>query len=100
VESLIQSEIDANEVVVFSKSYCPYCLATKSLFKGLGVPVRVIELDQRPDGGEIQGALLQRTGQRTVPNTFIGGVHLGGNDSAQAAARSGELQKKLGLSSS
>nr|KAJ0213181.1 hypothetical protein LSAT_V11C400227190 [Lactuca sativa] len=33
------------------------------------------------DGGEIQSALHEWTGQRTVPNVFIGGKHIGGCDS-------------------
>jgi len=97
VEDLIQSEIDSNNVMVFSKSYCPYCAATKSLFSSLGVDFKVIELDQRPDGSDIQAKLAEMTGQRTVPNTFINGKHLGGNDKAQAANSSGELKKMLGL---
>lgn len=32
------------------------------------------------DGSEIQAALAQWTGQRTVPNVFIGGNHIGGCD--------------------
>lgn len=32
------------------------------------------------DGGEIQAALAEWTGQRTVPNVFIGGKHIGGCD--------------------
>lgn len=97
VEDLIQSEIDSNKIMVFSKSYCPYCAATKSLFSSLGVDFKVIELDQRPDGSDIQNKLAEMTGQRTVPNTFINGKHLGGNDKAQAANSSGELKKMLGL---
>jgi glutaredoxin 3 len=97
IPAMIQSEIDSSKVVVFSKSYCPYCLATKKLFKDLGVDAKVIELDKRSDGDAIQSELLKMTGQRTVPNTFINGQHLGGNDKAQAAAKSGELQKKLGV---
>jgi glutaredoxin 3 len=97
IPAMIQSEIDSSKVVAFSKSYCPYCLATKKLFKDLGVDAKVIELDKRGDGDAIQSELLKMTGQRTVPNTFINGQHLGGNDKAQAAAKSGDLQKKLGL---
>lgn len=33
------------------------------------------------DGSEIQAALAEWTGQRTVPNVFIGGSHIGGCDS-------------------
>jgi glutaredoxin 3 len=46
---------------------------------------------------EVQDELEMLTGQRTVPNVFIGGVHLGGNDDTQNAAASGKLQEMLGL---
>lgn len=32
--------------VVFSKSYCPYCNATKSLLSELGAKYEAVELDQ------------------------------------------------------
>lgn len=32
------------------------------------------------DGNDIQAALAEWTGQRTVPNVFIGGQHIGGCD--------------------
>lgn len=36
--------------------------------------------DFEVDGGDIQSALAEWTGQRTVPNVFIGGKHIGGCD--------------------
>lgn len=33
------------------------------------------------DGAQIQSALGEWSGQRTVPNVFIGGNHIGGCDS-------------------
>lgn len=63
----------------------------------MGVEYKVVELDVVPEGGEIQVALAQMTGQRTVPNTFVKGEHLGGNDAAQAAFGNGNLQKMLGI---
>jgi glutaredoxin 3 len=68
------------KVTVFSKTYCPHCTATKALFAELKVPAKIHELDVLPDGGAMQDALLELTGQRTVPNVFINGKHLGGND--------------------
>ena len=68
------------QVTVFSKTYCPHCSATKALFSDLKVPAKILELDVLPDGAAIQAALLELTGQRTVPNVFIHGKHLGGND--------------------
>jgi len=34
---------------------------------------------------------LELTGQRTVPNVFIGGKHIGGNDKTQDLHRKGDL---------
>ncbi|KAL7425449.1 hypothetical protein ACHAXH_000018, partial [Discostella pseudostelligera] len=91
-----KSEIASSDVVVFSKTYCPYCTATKQLFSGMNINAKVIELDQLDNGSEIQSALLDITGQRTVPNVFIKGKHLGGNDVTQAAAKNGKLKEMLG----
>ncbi|KAL7432004.1 hypothetical protein ACHAXH_002127 [Discostella pseudostelligera] len=91
-----KSEIASSDVVVFSKTYCPYCTATKQLFSGMNIDAKVIELDKLDNGSEIQSALLDITGQRTVPNVFIKGKHLGGNDVTQAAAKNGKLKEMLG----
>lgn len=40
----------------------------------------MILFDYVEDGSEIQAALAEWTGQRTVPNVFIGGKHIGGCD--------------------
>jgi len=84
-------------VVIFSKTYCPFCTATKDLFAGLGVEAKIIELDNMANGSEIQAALQELSGQRTVPNTFVDGKHLGGNEDVQKAALFGDLKKQLGL---
>ena len=62
----VKSEIEHNCVVVFSKTSCPYCRATKNTFQKMGVDFKVIELDRRPDGSAIQDVLSQMTGARTV----------------------------------
>ncbi|KAL8868425.1 MAG: hypothetical protein Q9174_005002 [Haloplaca sp. 1 TL-2023] len=41
-----QSIIDENAVAVFSKSYCPYCRASKTLLSEMGAKFYVIEMDQ------------------------------------------------------
>jgi glutaredoxin 3 len=87
-----------SQVVIFSKTYCPYCTKTKQTFSGpagKGHTVKVLELDRMSNGDEIQTALLKITGQRTVPNVFVNGQHLGGNDDTQKAAASGRLQEML-----
>jgi glutaredoxin 3 len=54
-----------------------------------------VELDQDAMGAAMQNYLAQKTGQRTVPNVFIGGKHLGGFDNVQAANADGSLKKRL-----
>ncbi|KAH7557320.1 hypothetical protein ACOSP7_026987 [Xanthoceras sorbifolium] len=78
-------------VVMFSKTYCGYCRKAKQLLTQLGASFKVIELDQESDGDEIQSALAQWTGQRTVPNLFVGGKHIGGCDALIERDREGKL---------
>jgi glutaredoxin 3 len=81
--------------VVFSKSYCPYCNNTKRILDGLNAKYKALELNQEDDGDDIQSALFKLTGQRTVPNIFIGQVHIGGNSDLEAVAKNGKDGKKL-----
>ena len=98
----ISAATSSNDVVVFSKSYCPFCTSTKNLFAemgtelGLSSPPFVVELDNLPGGGDVQNELLKITGQRTVPNVFVKGKHLGGNDDTQRAAADGTISQMLG----
>ncbi|KAJ3744444.1 glutaredoxin [Lentinula detonsa] len=94
---LVESAISENSVTIFSKTTCPFCSATKSLFsdKFPKVSVKVLELDLLEDGSAIQSYLAQKTGQNTVPNVFINSRHIGGNDSTQAAYQSGRLSSML-----
>lgn len=92
----ITSEITSNQVTIFSKSYCPYCSKTKASFAELGVEAKIYELNQMDDGADIQDALFEMTKQKTVPNVFVNGKHLGGNDDTQKAIASGEMKKLLG----
>lgn len=62
----------------------------------MNINAKVLELDNMDNGAEIQAALLDISGQRTVPNVFIKGQHLGGNSETQAAAKNGKLQEMLG----
>uniref|UniRef100_A0A7N0TN39 Glutaredoxin domain-containing protein n=1 Tax=Kalanchoe fedtschenkoi TaxID=63787 RepID=A0A7N0TN39_KALFE len=92
--------VATNPVVVFSKSYCPYCARVKKLLAELGATFKAVELDierladagySLSDGGEIQAALAEWTKQRTVPNVFIGGKHIGGCDDTVALNSQGKL---------
>ncbi|KAH0630175.1 hypothetical protein JD844_012882, partial [Phrynosoma platyrhinos] len=71
-------------------------LQVQDLFHSLAVEYSVLELDKTDEGPSIQEVLLQLTGQRTVPNVFVNGTHVGGCDQTFQAYHSGLLQKLLG----
>ncbi|CAK9154620.1 unnamed protein product [Ilex paraguariensis] len=87
--------VSANPVVVFSKTYCPFCVSVKKLLTELGASFKAIELDTETDGSEIQSALREWTGQGTVPNVFIAGKHIGGCDATTAMHKGGNLMPLL-----
>jgi len=82
-------------LVVFSKSYCPYCKNTKRILDGLKANYKTYELNEESDGSELQAALLDISGQRTVPNVYIGKVHIGGNSDLEAVVAKGKDGKSI-----
>merc|ERR1712106_208082 len=50
-----------------------------------------LELDLVENGADIQAALAEKSGQKTVPNTYINGEHLGGADDTFKANSEGRL---------
>ena len=95
VSDAISKKVSDNTVMVFSKSYCPFCDRAKSALSELNIPFVAEELDVVAGGAQTQAALLEMTGQRTVPNVFVKGKHLGGCDDTLAALKSGAFQKML-----
>ena len=91
----IDSEIAANSIMMYSKSYCPHCNTAKQTLQSKGYQFTAIELDQVANGNDIQNALQQKTGQRTVPNIFIKGEHIGGNSDLQTINNNGQLDAKM-----
>ncbi|ORZ08617.1 glutaredoxin [Absidia repens] len=95
VKEFIKKTIFENKVTIFSKSYCPYCLGAKDLFDDIKVDYKALELNELPDGVEIQQALAELTRQKTVPNIFVNQVHVGGADDLKSALDSGKLATLL-----
>ena len=104
VATLIDQLISSYDVTVFAKSYCPYCKHTEKVihemeesYGSANLGVRFVYLDRmvEGDGPLIQAELLTKTGQRTVPNIFIEGRHIGGDSDLTAFHNSGELTVML-----
>ncbi|KAF8588379.1 glutaredoxin [Ramaria rubella] len=96
-KELVEKAIADYKIAIFSKSWCPFCKAAKATLRALAAEedIKIYELDQIEDGPAMQAYLLEKTGQRTVPNVFVNQEHIGGNDAVQAAKESGKLQKLI-----
>jgi cysteine synthase A len=98
VEALLA---DATQpLVLFALEWCEFCWSLRKLFAQLGVPYRAIDLDsaeyqQHDRGGQIRAVLAARTGQRTIPQVFVGGSWIGGCSETFELAKDGRLQAML-----
>ncbi|KAI0823374.1 glutaredoxin [Trametes gibbosa] len=84
-------------LVVFSKTYCPYSIRAKAVLAeyNLSPPPKIVEVNMRSDGPQIQAILLRLTGRSTVPNILLKGVPLGGSDDLQRLHEEHRLTKLL-----
>ena len=80
-------------VEIYTTRYCPYCTAAKALLKRKGVDYT--EIDVAGDW-ELRDKMVQRAnGGYTVPQIFIGAVHVGGSDDLHALEDAGKLDALL-----
>ncbi|KAL7198890.1 hypothetical protein ACSBR2_021225 [Camellia fascicularis] len=84
-----------NGVVIFSKSTCCLCFAVNVLFQELGVNPMVHEIDQDPEGREIEKALLRLGCNGPVPAVFIDGKLVGSTNEVMSLHLSGSLLPML-----
>ena len=82
-----------NPVKMYSTGSCPYCLRAKSLLRERGVEsIDEIRVDERPAE---RATMIELTQRYTVPQIFIGGVHVGGCDDLMALDAAGGLEPLL-----
>jgi glutaredoxin 3 len=79
-------------VRVYTTKICPYCFRAKALLAKRGVAYEEIDVS---DDMEKRSWLVQTTGQKTVPQIFIGDDSVGGSDELAALERTGELVKRV-----
>ena len=81
------------DIQMYSKGWCPFCMAAKSLFEKKGVSFDEIDIASEPARrAEME---TRSGGRRTVPQIFIGDRHVGGYDELAALERAGELDPLL-----
>ncbi len=62
-------------ITLFSKDYCPYGKAAKSLLRARGLPFNEIEVGNNP---ELLAYMIDISGSHSVPQIFFGDEHIGG----------------------
>ncbi|QGN56287.1 glutaredoxin 3 [Novosphingobium sp. Gsoil 351] len=81
-------------VEIYTSAWCGFCHRAKALLDAKGVAYR--EYDVTMGGPAKQTMLSRANGRTTVPQIFIGGVHVGGSDDLAALDESGKLDMLLG----
>lgn len=80
-------------VLMYTTAVCPYCMRALALLTRKGVAeVEKVRIDLDPARKD---EMMTRTGRRTVPQIYVGDVHVGGYDDLYALDRAGKLDPLL-----
>ena len=82
-------------VMMYTTASCPYCVQADRLLARKGVmDVEKVRVDLEP---QRRMEMMQKTGRRTVPQIYIGALHVGGFDELAALDHAGELDPLLAV---
>lgn len=81
------------DILIYTKSTCPYCIAAKDLLNKKKVAFTEISVDGQPAAQDAMA--VKANGRRSVPQIFIGGSHVGGCDDLYELDASGKLDPLL-----
>ena len=79
-------------IVIYTSAICPYCVSAKNFLKSKGLSWSEIRIDIDPSERERMMARAKRT---SVPQIFVGDVHVGGFDDMMALHRAGKFEPLL-----
>jgi glutaredoxin 3 len=81
------------KVIMYCTAVCPYCVQAERLLHAKGITkIDKIRVDLQPD---LRLAMMEKTGRRTVPQIYIGDLHVGGYDDLAALEHAGKLNALL-----
>ncbi len=80
-------------VEIYTTRYCPYCHAAKALLARKNVAF--MEIDLSKDRERRVEMIERANGLMTVPQIFIGDIHVGGSDELHALEDNGKLDALL-----
>ena len=76
------------KILIYTSNFCPYCTMAKKLLAKKGASYSEINVDSKPG---LREEVMQKTRRRTVPQIYIGDLHVGGFDELHAL----EMKNKL-----
>jgi glutaredoxin 3 len=79
-------------VTIYTRKFCGYCSAAKSLLADKGVAFDEIDVTGEP---EKRREMIERAGRFTFPQIFVGNRHIGGCDDLYTLQAKGELDRLL-----
>jgi glutaredoxin 3 len=80
-------------VEIYTSPLCGYCHAAKRLLTAKGAKFTEHDISRDPS---LRGIMMKRSGGgRTVPQIFIGDLHVGGSDDLHALEKAGKLDAVL-----
>jgi glutaredoxin 3 len=82
----------AAPVVIYTKSWCPYCIRAKALLDARQARYEEIDIEREPAR---RAEMITRSGRSTVPQIFIGATHVGGCDDLHELDARGGLDPLL-----
>jgi glutaredoxin 3 len=79
-------------IEIYTTGYCPYCRWAKDLLRKKNVEFKEIDVSDYKRRAEMTA---RANGRTTVPQIFIGSVHVGGCDDLYALDEAGKLDPLL-----
>lgn len=79
-------------VTLYGTRFCSFCSAAKQLLTSKGIIFDDISLDSDL---ELRIEIMEKSGQRTVPQIWIGKIHVGGFSELRDLEVSGKLDALL-----
>ncbi len=80
------------KVEIYATSYCRHCMDARELLQAKGIEYDEYLLDLMPLEKD---TMIERCGQKSVPQIFIDGVHIGGVTELRELDDRGELDALL-----
>lgn len=80
------------QVLLYGIRFCPFCTAAKNLLSVKSIPYEEISVDH---DHALRADIITKSGQRTVPQIWIGEAHVGGYSELQELEANGELDLLL-----